>query len=293
MHTCFHEMHTPHTHTHTHTHTHPFSSISTEILLPSISPQDRIIGKKVFKIRGLIPAANFMRIPRLKSQSLGLTGRFLYIQVRFVKHVVLFLQLGWAVLVHMLGGWAVLVHLQVHLSFTVTLRIEAVRFSSHVTNHGHRMLASQHPIIYKHGTPFFLASKSAPPPCRLSTVRCTSPICSNPCVCMHPRAQLNPRVCTHTHMLNPTNSPAHTHALAHTHPHAQSSQCASTHTHTYPRAPSHPCTAYHQIKVSPVKMFAIHLEAMTADHCIHRISISAMYKEKQLRVRVNMHVCCL
>lgn len=49
-----------------------------------ICTQDRIIGKKVFKIRGLIPAANFIRVPRLKSQSLGLTGRFLYIQVNGV-----------------------------------------------------------------------------------------------------------------------------------------------------------------------------------------------------------------
>ncbi len=43
--------------------------------------QDRVIGKKVFKIRGLIPAANYVRVPKLKSQTLGLTGRFLYMQV--------------------------------------------------------------------------------------------------------------------------------------------------------------------------------------------------------------------
>eukprot|EP00200_Dunaliella_tertiolecta_P010081 CAMPEP_0202389192 /NCGR_PEP_ID=MMETSP1127-20130417/81538_1 /ASSEMBLY_ACC=CAM_ASM_000462 /TAXON_ID=3047 /ORGANISM="Dunaliella tertiolecta, Strain CCMP1320" /LENGTH=212 /DNA_ID=CAMNT_0048990859 /DNA_START=148 /DNA_END=782 /DNA_ORIENTATION=+ len=46
------------------------------------SAMDRIIGKKVFKIRGVIPAANYIRVPRFKSQSLGLTGRFLYIQVK-------------------------------------------------------------------------------------------------------------------------------------------------------------------------------------------------------------------
>jgi hypothetical protein len=44
-------------------------------------PQDRIIGKRVFKVRGLIPATNFIRAPRSKTQSLGLTGRFLYMQV--------------------------------------------------------------------------------------------------------------------------------------------------------------------------------------------------------------------
>ena len=43
--------------------------------------QDRVIGKKVFKVRGAISAANYVRVPKLKSQTLGLTGRFLYMQV--------------------------------------------------------------------------------------------------------------------------------------------------------------------------------------------------------------------
>ncbi|GFH23850.1 DUF667 domain-containing protein, partial [Haematococcus lacustris] len=43
---------------------------------------DKIIGKKVYKVRGTIPAANYLRLPKLKAQNLGLTGRFLYIQVK-------------------------------------------------------------------------------------------------------------------------------------------------------------------------------------------------------------------
>jgi hypothetical protein len=43
--------------------------------------QDKIIGKKVLKVRGAIPAGNYIRLPRTKLQSLGLAGRFLYIQV--------------------------------------------------------------------------------------------------------------------------------------------------------------------------------------------------------------------
>ncbi|KAG2447660.1 hypothetical protein HYH02_007576 [Chlamydomonas schloesseri] len=43
---------------------------------------DKIIGKKVFKIRGMIPAGNYLRVPRTKLQTLGLTGRLLYIQLK-------------------------------------------------------------------------------------------------------------------------------------------------------------------------------------------------------------------
>ncbi|PNH08695.1 WD repeat domain-containing protein [Tetrabaena socialis] len=54
---------------------------------------DKIIGKKVFKVRGIIPAANYLRVPRTKQASLGLTGRILYIQLKatpvkvFVIHI--------------------------------------------------------------------------------------------------------------------------------------------------------------------------------------------------------------
>ncbi|GLC33983.1 hypothetical protein PLESTB_000825300 [Pleodorina starrii] len=54
---------------------------------------DKIIGKKVFKVRGMIPAGNFLRVPRSRLQTLGLTGRVLYIQLKvtpikvFVIHI--------------------------------------------------------------------------------------------------------------------------------------------------------------------------------------------------------------
>ncbi len=35
----------------------------------------------MFKIRGIIPAVNYLRVPSTKLQTLGLTGRLLYIQV--------------------------------------------------------------------------------------------------------------------------------------------------------------------------------------------------------------------
>ena len=49
--------------------------------LPAPCSQDRIIGKKVFKLRGTIPANNYMQLPKSRSRSLGLTGHFIYIQV--------------------------------------------------------------------------------------------------------------------------------------------------------------------------------------------------------------------
>lgn len=57
---------------------------------------DRVIGKKVFKIRGTIPASNFMQLPKKRIRSLGLTGRFCYIQFRgtpvkvFLIHIEVF-----------------------------------------------------------------------------------------------------------------------------------------------------------------------------------------------------------
>lgn len=57
-----------------------FSSAASLGLMLALHAQDRIIGKKVFKVRGIIPAANYVRVPKLKSQNLGLTGRFLYMQ---------------------------------------------------------------------------------------------------------------------------------------------------------------------------------------------------------------------
>ena len=48
---------------------------------PHPPAQDRVIGKKVFQVRGLIPAGNYMQLPKKRNQTLGLTGRFVYILV--------------------------------------------------------------------------------------------------------------------------------------------------------------------------------------------------------------------
>ena len=42
--------------------------------------QDEKIGKKCYKITGNVLAANYIQFPRVKSQTLGLTGRYLYTQ---------------------------------------------------------------------------------------------------------------------------------------------------------------------------------------------------------------------
>ena len=43
---------------------------------------DRSIGKTVYHIRGLVPAANYLQMPSRSSQSLGLTGRYAYVQFK-------------------------------------------------------------------------------------------------------------------------------------------------------------------------------------------------------------------
>ena len=54
---------------------------------------DKVIGKKVVRIAGNVQAANFLQMPKVKGQTLGLTGRFLYLQMRvnpskfFVVHL--------------------------------------------------------------------------------------------------------------------------------------------------------------------------------------------------------------
>uniref|UniRef100_K3WKU5 CFA20 domain-containing protein n=1 Tax=Globisporangium ultimum (strain ATCC 200006 / CBS 805.95 / DAOM BR144) TaxID=431595 RepID=K3WKU5_GLOUD len=50
--------------------------------------QDKYIHKNVFKIRGAIAVTNYLRIPRdtsKETQGLGLTGRFVYIQIRCIQ----------------------------------------------------------------------------------------------------------------------------------------------------------------------------------------------------------------
>ena len=43
--------------------------------------QDRAIGKPVLQIGGSIPAVNYIQLPSLRSNSLGLTGQYVYCQV--------------------------------------------------------------------------------------------------------------------------------------------------------------------------------------------------------------------
>ena len=45
---------------------------------------DKIIGKKVYRIVGNVLAANYLRIPFKTNQSLQLTGRYVYIQLRSI-----------------------------------------------------------------------------------------------------------------------------------------------------------------------------------------------------------------
>ena len=42
---------------------------------------DKHIGKRVYRIIGSVPAANFISIPKLPSESLGLVGKNLYVQL--------------------------------------------------------------------------------------------------------------------------------------------------------------------------------------------------------------------
>lgn len=52
-----------------------------------------------------------------------------------------------------------------------------------------------------------------------------------------------------------------------------------------------PCIVCKQVKVSPVKVFVIHVEVMTADQNTHRISISNMYTPDTLKVGQAFAFC--
>lgn len=55
--------------------------------------QDKTLKSTVFRITGAIPANNYIQLPKTSTQSLGLSGRFLYLLFRpvaakyFVVHV--------------------------------------------------------------------------------------------------------------------------------------------------------------------------------------------------------------
>ena len=48
---------------------------------PHNALQERPIGHQVITLAGAVPAANYLRLPKDKVDSLALTGRFLYLQV--------------------------------------------------------------------------------------------------------------------------------------------------------------------------------------------------------------------
>lgn len=45
----------------------------------SISSQDKSLKCTVYRVTGSIPSNNYIQIPKTKTQSLGLTGRYLYL----------------------------------------------------------------------------------------------------------------------------------------------------------------------------------------------------------------------
>ena len=55
---------------------------------------------------------------------------------------------------------------------------------------------------------------------------------------------------------------------------------------TTPTSP-HVWTPALQLKVTPVKVFVIHIEAQTEDGNVHRVSISNMYSSESLKVRMT------
>jgi hypothetical protein len=66
-------------------------------------PADRTIGKVCYRISGSIPAKNFLQVPKKKTDSLSLTGRYLYAMIcvhpskLFVMHFDLVVEEGFTV----------------------------------------------------------------------------------------------------------------------------------------------------------------------------------------------------
>lgn len=75
--------------------------------LPSLS-QDKTLKCTVYRIRGTVSASNYIQLPKTSAQSLGLTGRYLYLLFRplSTKHFVIHLDLSTEVL-HLGAGSAV------------------------------------------------------------------------------------------------------------------------------------------------------------------------------------------
>lgn len=75
------------------------------LLLPPPLPQDQTLRCRVYRIRGAASASNYLQLPPTGSQSLGLTGRYLYVLFRPLpgKHFVIHLDVATEVLRR--GGW--------------------------------------------------------------------------------------------------------------------------------------------------------------------------------------------
>ena len=60
---------------------------------------DKVIGRKIVKISGKIPAANFISIPRSKTsvKNLALTGRYVYAQMQVAPGNLLSIHLDYLV----------------------------------------------------------------------------------------------------------------------------------------------------------------------------------------------------
>lgn len=68
--------------------------------LAFVFPQDKTLKCSVYRVRGSISAANYIQLPKTSTQSLGLTGRYLYVLFRPLptKHFVIHLDVATEVL---------------------------------------------------------------------------------------------------------------------------------------------------------------------------------------------------
>lgn len=68
--------------------------------------QDKTLKGTVYRIRGSIPASNYLQLPRTSSQSLGLCGRYLYLLFRPLPRKYFVVHLDVATEVCEDAGWA-------------------------------------------------------------------------------------------------------------------------------------------------------------------------------------------
>lgn len=65
-----------------------------------LSVQDKTLKCTVYRVRGAVSASNYIQLPKTSTQSLGLTGRYLYVLFRPLpaKHFVIHLDVSTEVL---------------------------------------------------------------------------------------------------------------------------------------------------------------------------------------------------